>query len=70
MLAQYVLKKKVGSRSGKTSLAGKKIMNWARSHLDYHRRLILRVRRNYDLSGQFSDESKWESLRFTSMHKS
>jgi hypothetical protein len=69
MLAQYVLRNKIGSRSGKTSPAGK-IMDWARNHLDSHMRLILRVRRIYGMSGQFSNESKWESLRFTSMPKS
>jgi hypothetical protein len=69
MLAQYVLRNKVGSRSGKASPAGK-IMDWARNHLDSHRRLILRVRRTYGMSGQFSDESKWESLRFTPMPES
>jgi hypothetical protein len=63
MLAQYVLWNKVGSRSGKTSLAGK-IMDWARNNLDSHRRLILRVRRTYGMSGQFSDESKWELINF------
>jgi hypothetical protein len=69
MLAQYVLRNKVGSRSGFSSPAGK-IMDWARNHLDSHRRLILRVRRTYGMSGQFSDESKWESLRFTPMPNS
>jgi hypothetical protein len=69
MLAQYVLRNKVGSRSGKTSPAGK-IMDWAQNYLDSHRRLIIKVRRTYSMSGQFSDESKWESLIFTPMPKS
>jgi hypothetical protein len=69
MLAQYVLRNKVGSRSGFASHAGK-IMEWACNHLDYHRRLNLRVKRTYGMSGQFSDERKWESLRFTPMPES
>jgi hypothetical protein len=69
MVSQYVLRNKVGSRSGFSSPAGK-IMIWARNHLDSHKRLILRVIRTYGMSGQFSDESKWEYLRFTSMPES